>query len=89
MKKTEQLILEYFKLINPLPYDEVKVETVLIVLSGIVVIKIYTKDSVSYMVNRGRERSVLSKIKIDMNDMFPYVFHIYCKSDYKIKSLGS
>ena len=71
MKNLEKVVLDYFKLINPLPYDEVKIDMML-KLRDVIFINIYTKDLLSYTPYPSSDNSTLKQIQKDMNDMFPY-----------------
>jgi hypothetical protein len=71
MKNLEKVVLDYFKLINPLPYDEVKIDMML-KLRDVIFINIYTKDPLSYTPYPSSDNSTLKQIQKDMNDMFPY-----------------
>lgn len=84
MDKMERVILNYFKLVNPLPYDKVKIDMRLSEILAFVEIKIYAEDSISYTSQRGREKCVVEKIRKDMNDMFPYTFQVRVNYNYSI-----
>lgn len=71
MKNLEKVVLDYFKLINPLPYDEVKIDIIL-KLRNVIFINIYAKDLLSYTSYPSSDNSILKQIQKDMNDMFPY-----------------
>jgi len=71
MKNLEKVVLDYFKLINPLPYDEVKIDMML-KLRNVIFINIYDKDLLSYTSYPSSDNSTLKQIQKDMNDMFPY-----------------
>jgi hypothetical protein len=71
MKNLEKVVLDYFKLINPLPYDEVKIDMIL-KLRNVIFINIYAKDLLSYTSYPSSGNSTLKQIQKDMNDMFPY-----------------
>jgi hypothetical protein len=71
MKNLEKVVLDYFKLINPLPYDEVKIDMIL-KLRNVIFINIYAKDLLSYTSYPSSDNSTLKQIQKDMNDMFPY-----------------
>lgn len=53
--RLEKVILNYFKLVNPLPYDKVKIDMRLSEILAFVEIKIYAEDSISYTSQRGRK----------------------------------
>jgi hypothetical protein len=83
--KIEKLILGYFNLVNPLPYDEVKIDIRQSEILSVVVIKIIDKeDPMRYTSQRGRERCVAEEIKHDMNDMFPYIFQVHVTFNHPI-----
>jgi hypothetical protein len=71
MTNLEKVVLDYFKLINPLPYDEVKIDMIL-KLRNVIFINIYAKDLLSYTSYPSSGNSTLKQIQKDMNDMFPY-----------------
>lgn len=76
--KIKKAVLEYFKLVNPLPYDEVMIDMRPSQVFSLAVIKIINKeDPMIYTNQRGRERCVAEQIKHDMNDMFPYIFKMH------------
>ncbi len=82
MNKTEKLILDYLKLVNPLPYDEVKINTDSIEPAGIIFIHIDCEDKndkIKYFGRRGRDLTAIERLTEDMENMFPYSFKIYCK----------
>lgn len=69
MGNLEKVILDYFKLINPLPYDEVKID---MGLRNIIYVDICVEDLLPYTQYPSSDDSVLKQIQKDMNDMFPY-----------------
>jgi hypothetical protein len=78
-KNLEKQIREYFSLVNPLPYDCVKFcfnENINKYLITIYVDS-YQKQ-VEYLKSEGNEMYILKKIRLDMEDMFPYSFKVYC-----------
>ena len=82
INKLEHRIGEYFKLINSCKYDEVDIGTSLLEPMCLVIITIHVKtyeDSWPYHRTQGRTPSILSNIKDDMEDMFPYMFKVFCK----------
>ena len=82
MKQLEDIILDYFKLINPHHYDEVDIRGDLLKSMGLIFITIRCKEikhSHVYFGRKGRERTVTERLQDDMEDMFPYCFRIHCK----------
>jgi hypothetical protein len=68
MGNLEKVILDYFKLINPLPYDEVKIN---MELRNVIYVDICVEDLLPYTSYPSSDDSVLKQIQKDMNDMFP------------------
>lgn len=78
--KIENTLVDYFNLINPLPYKEVSIRQILNsedIYS--IVIKVDTrKETHNYYGRSGNVNTVLEQIRQDMEDMFPYSFIISC-----------
>ena len=77
---TDKIMVDYFNVINDLPYKEVSIKQILNsedIYS--IVIKVDTrKETHSYYNRSGNENTVLEQIRQDMEDMFPYSFIISC-----------
>lgn len=73
-------MVDYFNVINDLPYREVSIKQILDnedIYS--IVIKVDTrKETHSYYNRMGDSNTVLEQIRLDMEDMFPYSFIISC-----------
>ena len=82
--KIEKLILDYFKFVNPLPYDEVKIRFV--EFFDMYMIKIVSENYLNYTRHRRDIRpnsiTVCDQIRYDMENLFPYSFHV--TADHKI-----
>lgn len=72
--KIEKLILDHFKLVNPLPYDEVKMGFV--EFFDIYNIEIMSKDYLDYIKHKRDGSTVCTQIRRDMECMFPYSFNV-------------
>ena len=77
-KNTDKLILNYFKLVNPLPYDEVKINY--IEFFDMYDIKIVSENYLDYTrYRRGikpNDKTVCDQIRYDMEDLFPFTFRV-------------
>ena len=76
--KIEKLILDYFKFVNPLPYDEVNIRY--IEFFDMYNIKIVSKNYLDYTRYRRDIRpnsiTVCEQIRYDMENLFPYTFRV-------------
>ena len=72
--KIERIILDYFKFVNPLQYDEVKMGFV--EFFDMYDIKITSKDYLDYTRHRRDGITVCEQIRRDMENMFPYSFRV-------------
>lgn len=72
--KIERIIFDYFKFVNPLPYDEVKMGFV--EFFDMYDIKITSKDYLDYTRHRRDGITVCEQIRRDMENMFPYSFRV-------------
>ena len=76
--KIEKLILDYFKFVNPLPYDEVKIRFA--EFFDMYMIKIVSENYLDYTRHRRDIRpnsiTVCDQIRYDMENLFPYSFHV-------------
>lgn len=76
--KIEKLILDYFKFVNPLPYDEVKIRY--IEFFDMYNIKIVSKNYLDYTRHRRdiqpNSITVCEQIRYDMENLFPYIFRV-------------
>lgn len=76
--KIEKLILDYFKFVNPLPYDEVKIRY--IEFFDMFNIKIVSKNYLEYTRHRRdiqpNSITVCEQIRYDMENLFPYTFRV-------------
>lgn len=76
--KIEKLILDYFKFVNPLPYDEVKIRY--IEFFDMFNIKIVSKNYLEYTRHRRdiqpNSITVCEQIRYDMENLFPYIFRV-------------
>lgn len=72
--KLEKVILDYFKFVNPLPYDEVKI--MFVEFFDMYDIKITSKDYLDYTRHRRDGITVCEQIRRDMENMFPYSFRV-------------
>jgi hypothetical protein len=72
--KIDKLILNYFKLVNPLPYDEVKINY--IEFFDMYDIKIVSENYLDYTRYRRDGSTVYGRIMRDMEYMFPYTFRV-------------
>ena len=72
--KIEKLIHDYFKFVNPLPYDEVKI--MFVEFFDMYDIKITSKDYLDYINYRRHRITVCEQIRLDMENMFPYSFQV-------------
>ena len=76
--KIEKLILDYFKFVNPLPYDEVKIRY--IEFFDMYDIVIVGKNYLEYTRHRRDIRpnsiTVCEQIRYDMENLFPYMFRV-------------
>ena len=77
---TDKIMVDYFNVINDLPYREVSIKQILNsedIYS--IVIKVDTRKETHSYYNRSKnENTVLEQIRQDMEDMFPYSFIISC-----------
>ena len=77
-KNTDKLILNYFKFVNPLPYDEVKINY--IEFFDMYDIKIVSENYLDYTRHRRgikpNDKTVCDQIRYDMEDLFPYTFRV-------------
>ena len=78
INKIDKLILNYFKLVNPLPYDEVKINY--IEFFDMYDIKIVSENYLDYTRHRRgikpNDKTVCDQIRYDMEDLFPYTFRV-------------
>jgi hypothetical protein len=76
----DEIMVDYFSIINTLPYKEVSIKNILNsndIYS--IVIKVNTrKETHSYYNRSGNVNTILEQIRQDMEDMFPYSFIISC-----------
>ena len=72
--KLEKLIHDYFKFVNPLSYDEVKI--MFVEFFDMYDIKIKSKDYLDYINYRRHRITVCEQIRRDMENMFPYSFYV-------------
>lgn len=76
--KIEKVVLNYFKLVNPLPYDEVKINY--IEFFDMYDIKIVSENYLDYTRHRRgikpNDKTVCDQIRYDMEDLFPYTFRV-------------
>lgn len=78
--KLENRVEKYFKVINLLPCGDIGVS--IKDQMGICLITIYVKtyeDYWEYYKSDNKNPMKLSDIKDDMENMFPYVFKVFCK----------
>jgi hypothetical protein len=84
--KLEHMVEKYFKMVNPLPYGDIKV--FMKDPMGICFITIYVSRyemSWKYYGRKGKDYTMLEQIRQDMEYMFPYCFKISCEViEYKI-----
>lgn len=90
MKDLTKYIEKYFKVINLLPYGDIDVR--IKDQMGICLIAIYVKtyeDYCEYYKSDNKNPMKLSYIKDDMENMFPYVFKVFCKLNKdRVKEYG-
>ena len=90
MKDLTKYIEKYFKVINLLPYGDIDVS--IKDQMGICIIAIYVKtyeDYWEYYKSDNKNPMKLSDIKDDMENMFPYVFKVFCKLNKdRVKEYG-
>lgn len=76
--KIDKLILNYFKFVNPLQYDEVKINY--IEFFDMYDIKIVSENYLDYTRHRRgikpNDKTVCDQIRYDMEDLFPYTFRV-------------
>ena len=72
--KIDKLILNYFKFVNPLPYDEVKINY--IEFFDMYDIKIVSENYLDYTRHKRDGSTVCGRIMRDMEYMFPYTFRV-------------
>lgn len=82
--KLEHRMLEYFKMVCPLPYDRFEFKNGLMDVMGIAMIDLYVSSNEYEQYHkrkRGRgNKSPIEVIYQEMSDMFPYVFIINLKT---------
>jgi hypothetical protein len=90
LTKLENRVEKYFKVINLLPYGDIDVR--IKDQMGICLIAIYVKtyeDYCEYYKSDNKNPMKLSDIKDDMENMFPYVFKVFCKLNKdRVKEYG-
>jgi NADH dehydrogenase FAD-containing subunit len=79
--KIEQLMIDYFKLINDLPYKDVVID--INESNKTVVIKIHLKRDYDYFLYRLGSKEPMCEISNSMGIMFPYVFKCSIISNLK------
>ena len=88
--KLEHRVEKYFKVINLLPYGDIDVS--IKDQMGICLIAIYVKtyeDYWEYYKSDNKNPMKLSDIEDDMENMFPYVFKVFCKLNKdRVKEYG-
>ena len=72
--KIDKLILDYFSLVNPLPYDEVKMRFV--EFFDMYNIEIISDNYLDYATRKRDGSTVCGRIMRDMEFMFPYTFRV-------------
>ena len=78
--KLDKLILDYFKLIIPHDYDDLKFRYS--ANKKIIFITVYCKTAEKahkFFGRKGRDLNILKQLEEDMSDMFPYDFYITCQ----------
>ena len=70
--KIDKLILDYFNLVNPLPYDEVRMRFV--EFFDMYNIEIISDNYLDYATRKRDGSTVCGRIMRDMQFMFPYTF---------------
>lgn len=77
-QKMSNLILEYLNFVNPLPYDEIKINY--IEFFDMYDIKIVSENYLDYTRHRRgikpNDKTVCDQIRYDMEDLFPYTFRV-------------
>lgn len=83
--KIEKAILDYFKIVNPLQYENVKIE---FLNYNVVIIRIDTIDPRSYY--KYTESGSFYKVDIeqDMENMFPYHFKLTTTNTKQYKEVN-
>jgi NADH dehydrogenase FAD-containing subunit len=79
--KIEQLMIDYFKLINDLPYKDVVID--INESNKTVVINIHVKRDYDYFLYRLGFKAPIYEISNSMGIMFPYVFKCLIISNLK------
>jgi hypothetical protein len=78
--KIEKLILDYFKFVNPLPCDEVKIE--FCEFFDLYTINIKSENYLDYIRHRRdiqpNSKTVCEEIRYSMENLFPYNFRVLC-----------
>ena len=77
----EQLMVDYFKLINDLPYKDVVID--INESDKTTVIKIHLKRDYDYFLYRLGTKEPINEICNSMGNMFPYVFRCLIVSNIK------
>lgn len=72
--KIEKLILDHFNLVNPLPYDEVRMRFV--EFFDMYNIEIISDNYLDYATRKRDGSTVCGRIMRDMEFMFPYTFRV-------------
>jgi len=78
--KLDKLILDYFKLIIPHDYDDLKFRYS--ANKKIVFITVHcntTKKAHKFFGRKGRDLNILKQLEEDMSNMFPFDFYITCE----------
>ncbi len=75
-KQVGEVMSDYFKLINELPYDDFEIKVIDKIDVVYLLIKVDNyKDMGDYYSSVGREPNAIARIAKEMNKIFPFVFY--------------
>ena len=75
-KQVGEVMSDYFKLINELPYDDFEIKVIDKIDVVYLLIKVDNyKDMGDYYSSVGREPNAIARIAKEMSNMFPFVFY--------------
>lgn len=83
--KIEKAILDYFKIVNPLQYENISLE---FLNHNVVIIKFDTIDPNSYYKYNERGGFYEVQIEQDMENMFPYFFKLHIRNTKLYRSFN-
>lgn len=88
-KQVGEVMSDYFKLINELPYDDFEIKVIHEIDVVYLLIKVDNyKDMGDYYSSVGREPSVIQRIAKEMESMFPFIFYPIVRRSFNTNQIS-